>query len=153
MAEESNTAAEQLEIIATGTFNVTPDQLFEMFSSPAHLAQWWGPEGFTNTFHEFAFEPGGAWRFVMHGPDGTEYAIENRFEEIMRPERIVVRHIQAGHGFQLAMTFKGLGSGTILTWNMLFDPGEADPDLKEFITHANEQNLGRLRAYLASTAQ
>ena len=36
-------------------------------------ARWWGPDGFTNTITTFDLRPGGAWRFVMHGPDGTNY--------------------------------------------------------------------------------
>ena len=45
--------------------------------------QWWGPNGFTNTFHEFDLRPGGAWRFIMHGPDGTDYPNESVFVEVV----------------------------------------------------------------------
>ncbi len=42
-------------------------------SDPKHLAQWWGPDGFTITTSSFDFRAGGVWRFVMHGPDGRDY--------------------------------------------------------------------------------
>ena len=54
-----------------------------------HLHRWWGPAGFTTTTHEFAFVPGGVWRFVMHGPDGTDYPNRIVFREIDPPARIV----------------------------------------------------------------
>ena len=30
-------------------------------ANPLHLQNWWGPEGFTNTFHEFDLKPEGRW--------------------------------------------------------------------------------------------
>ena len=35
-----------------------------------HLAQWWGPQGFTTTTHQRELKPGGVWHYGMHGPDG-----------------------------------------------------------------------------------
>jgi len=66
--------------------------VFDMWSDPKHLAQWWGPDGFTTTTSAFDLRPGGVWRFVMHGPDGRDYQNRIVFEEVVRPERIVYRH-------------------------------------------------------------
>jgi uncharacterized protein YndB with AHSA1/START domain len=79
------TASSAGEIITSRAFPVSRDELFQAFSDPARLAQWWGPEGFTNTFHEFDFRVGGVWRFTMHGPDGAAYAMDKQFAEIVRP--------------------------------------------------------------------
>jgi len=40
----------------------SPHQVFAAFENPASLAEWWGPNGFTNTFSLFEFRPGGRWR-------------------------------------------------------------------------------------------
>ena len=66
--------------------------VFAAFSDPKHLAQWWGPDGFTTTTHSFDFRPGGVWRFVMHGPDGRDYKNRVTFIEIRAPERLLYRH-------------------------------------------------------------
>lgn len=55
------------------------ERVFKAFSDPARLARWWGPHGFGSTFHEFDLRPGGAWRFVMHGPDGANYPNQSVF--------------------------------------------------------------------------
>src|SRR5688500_3516125 len=73
------------------------ERVFKAFSDPAHLARWWGPNGFTSTFHEFDLRPGGAWRFVMHGPDGANYPNESVFVEVVEPERIVFEHMSQHH--------------------------------------------------------
>ncbi|MBL9202952.1 MAG: SRPBCC family protein [Opitutaceae bacterium] len=125
------------------------ERVFAAFSDPAVLALWWGPRGFTNEFHEFDFRPGGAWRFTMRGPDGAAYAMDQRFLQIVAPERIVVRHSQPGHDFSLAMTLAETDGGTELTWRMLFDDPAEAARLREFIAAANEQNLDRLAAVLA----
>ncbi len=125
--------------------------VFRAFTDPERLAQWWGPEGFTNTFREFDFRPGGHWRFTMHGPDGTDYHNVSVFSEIIPPERIVFHHGEPIHQFQMTMTYEDLGPQTRLTWQMLFDTAEEAHRLRDFILQANQQNFDRLEAELAKT--
>ena len=61
------------EIVTTRVIDAPRERVFKAWTDPEHLAQWWGPKGFTNTFQEFDMRPGGAWRFVMPGPDGVDY--------------------------------------------------------------------------------
>jgi hypothetical protein len=70
--------------------SASPAQVFAAFAQAERLAQWWGPEGFTNTFTQFEFKPGGRWVFVMHGPDGASYPNESVFREIQPAARIVM---------------------------------------------------------------
>lgn len=150
MGADADLSKESAEagIVNTRTFAVPRALLFEACSNSDHLVHWWGPEGFTNTFHEFDLRPGGAWRFVMHGPDGAEYAMDKEFVEIVRPERIVLQHLQEGHNFQMTMTFEDDPGGTRLTWRMLFEDPEESARLRDVISDANEQNFDRLQAYL-----
>jgi uncharacterized protein YndB with AHSA1/START domain len=139
------------EIISARAFPATREQVFAAFSDPVRLAQWWGPKGFTNTFHQFEFRPGGTWRFTMRGPDGAAYEMEQEFTEIERQGRIVLRHHQAGHDFILAMTLVAQGDQTVLTWRMRFDDAAECERVRAFIIPANEQNFDRLAAHLAGT--
>jgi uncharacterized protein YndB with AHSA1/START domain len=79
-------------IIGTRDFDAPRALVFSAWTDPKHLAQWWGPFGFTTTTFSFDFRPGGVWRFVMHGPDGCDYQNRITFEEIVPPQRIVYRH-------------------------------------------------------------
>ena len=63
----TNTA--EREIVATRVFDASRELVFNMWIDPKHVAQWWGPKGFTNTIQEMDVRPGGVWRFIMHGPD------------------------------------------------------------------------------------
>ena len=140
------------EIVSTRVFDAARERVFRAFSDPEVLARWWGPNGFTNTFHEFDLRPGGAWRFVMHGPDGIDYQSATDFVEVVPPERIVFQHLEPMHRFQMTMTFVAELGGTRLTWRMLFESTEDLDKVKWFVVEANEQNFDRLQAELAATA-
>ena len=60
------------EIVVSRVFDAPRELVFHMWTSAEHLGNWWGPHGFTITTHSIDVRPGGEWRFVMHGPDGTE---------------------------------------------------------------------------------
>jgi uncharacterized protein YndB with AHSA1/START domain/ADP-ribose pyrophosphatase YjhB (NUDIX family) len=140
-------------IVSTRIFAAPRELLFEAFSNPGHLVHWWGPKGFTNTFHEFDLRPGGEWRFVMHGPDGAEYQIAKDFVEVVKPERIVLQNLEPTHRFLMTMTFADVPGGTRLTWLMLFESAEENEKLRSIISEANEQNFDRLAAYLEKISE
>lgn len=139
-------------MVTTRILPVPREAVFAACRDPRRLAQWWGPQGFTNEFQAFEFKPGGSWRFTMRAPDGTGYAMEHRFAEIVPPERLVVRHLQPGHDFTLTITLAAQGAGTLLTWLMRFDDPAEAARVRAFVIPANEQNLDRLAAHLAATA-
>jgi uncharacterized protein YndB with AHSA1/START domain len=139
--------------VSTRVLGAPRDVVFEAFSDPDRLVQWWGPAGFTNTFSEFDLRPGGAWRFVMHGPDGTVYELAKDFVEVVRPERIVLQHLQPMHRFRMTMIFTERPRGTELTWRMLFEATEDARALERFIVEANEQNFDRLERYLETSSR
>ena len=45
------------------------ERVFEVFATPDHIDQWWGPEGFRNETHEMDFSVGGLWRYTRHMQD------------------------------------------------------------------------------------
>jgi uncharacterized protein YndB with AHSA1/START domain len=116
-------------IVGKRVFDAPRALVFSAWTNPKHLAQWWGPNGFTTTTHAFDFRPGGVWRFVMHGPDGRDYQNRITFDEIVPPERIAYRH-DGGDDvepvqFTQTVTFQDLGNGqTLLTWHGTFPSAE-----------------------------
>lgn len=138
------------EIMHTRLVDAARELVFRAFSEPEHMARVWGPKDFRNTFHEFDFRPGGHWRFIMHGPDGTDYPNHNVFLEIVPPERIILRHaFDPDHDFQMTILLEERGGQTQVTWRMLFDTVEKCAAIRPFVTEANSQNLDRLEAEVA----
>jgi len=139
------------EFVTSRLFHAPRERVFRAFSDPAHLARWWGPKGFSSTFHEFDLRPGGAWRFVMHGPDGKDYPNESVFAEVLVPERIVFDHI-SGHHFRMTITFTAQGDQTLVGWRQVFDTAAERQRIAGVVVEANEQNLDRLAAEVLNVA-
>ena len=140
------------EIVVTRVFDAPRDLVFQMWTDPKHIAQWWGPNGFTSTIYEMDVKPGGVWQFVMHGPDGVDYQNKVVYLEIVRPERIVYSHV-SGPQFQMTVTFADDGGQTRLTAQMLFESAALrDKVAGQFgAVEGLKQTIGRLQEYMEKT--
>jgi uncharacterized protein YndB with AHSA1/START domain/uncharacterized protein YciI len=132
------------EFVHSRLIDARPAEVFRAFIEPERLARWWGPNGFTSTFEIFEPWAGGRWRFVMHGPDGTDYANESVFREVVAPERVVFEHLSEGHHFWMTITFTAQGYKTLVGWRQVFDTAAHKERIAAFVSDANEQNLSRL---------
>jgi uncharacterized protein YndB with AHSA1/START domain len=147
-------ATSEREIVTTRVFDAPPELVWKAWTDPQHVAQWWGPRGFTNTIQEMDVRPGGVWRLVMHGPDGTDYPNKIVYIEVVEPERLVYDHgddQDNGLLFHVTVSFVAQGGKTQVTMRALFDSvAQRDQVVEEFgaIEGAN-QTLDRLGEYLA----
>jgi len=139
------------ELATSRIISATPERVFDAFRDPRKLAVWWGPNGFTNTFHEFEFRPGGAWNLTMHGPDGKNFANEMVFIEIDEPRRLVVDH-RSKPEYRAEFLFVPVAAGTQVIFYHTFESAEMRARIAKFAGDANEQNLERLDELLHATA-
>ncbi len=144
-ATSTSSSTADREFVHSRLIDASRERVFRALAEPARLTRWWGPNGFTSTFEVFEFRPGGTWRFVFHGPDGTNYPNENVFREIS-PERVVMEHISATHHFFLTIAFVAQGNQTLVGWRQVFDTAEHRHKIAHVVLDANEQNLDRLEA-------
>ena len=128
----------------------SPAAIYAAFASPELLAQWWGPEGFSNTFEVFEFKAGGQWRCVMHGPDCNDYPNESVFAVLELNSKVVIEHVCAPL-FTLTVTLNPVENGTQLSWEQVFADEATAQAVKHIVEPANEQNLDRLIRQLSKT--
>ena len=135
------------EITAIRLFNAPRELVFSMWTDPKHIERWWGPRGFTTTTQEMDFRPGGVWRHVMHGPDGTDYQNKILYREIVAPERIVYSQPP----FESTVIFSEESGKTRVSVRMVFESAELrDKVAKEFgAVEGLQQTLGRLEEELS----
>src|SRR5215204_1024678 len=81
------------ELTISSLVDAPREAVWEIWTQAEHIKNWWGPDGFTNTFGKMDVAPGGVWEFVMHGPDGTNYKNRSIFREVVKLERIVFEHL------------------------------------------------------------
>jgi uncharacterized protein YndB with AHSA1/START domain len=137
------------ELSITRLLDAPVELVWEVWTDPDHIKNWWGPSGFTNSISKMEVRPGGEWEFVMHGPDGTNYKNKHIFREIVRYKKLVLLHVSAPK-FEMTATFTARGKQTLLTLHSLFESAE---QLQEVIKvfkadEGMKQNVDRLEAYL-----
>ena len=150
----NETANRELSIIRL--LNAPPELVWEVWTKPEHLTNWWGPIGFSTTTHEMNVKPGGVWRFMMHGPDGKDYPNKIVFIEVVKPELLVYKHTGEDHTedirFHVTVNFQKQGNKTKLTMRSLFESSEElERVIKEYgAKEGMKQTVDRLKEYLES---
>ena len=147
---ESDAGTQAREIVNSRVLDAPRALVWKVWTDPKHIAQWWGPNGFTNTIHEMDVRVGGSWSFIMHGPDGTDYQNKNVFTEVVEPERIAYEHVSPPR-HQVTTTFEEEGGKTKLTMRMLFATAEErDRTVEKFgAVEGMKQTLGRMAEYVS----
>ncbi len=143
------------ELVITRVFDAPRERVFDAWIDPEQLAQWWGPNGFTNPVCEIDVRPGGALRIDMRAPDGTVYPMTGAFREIARPKRLIFTSAaldRAGKPlFEVlnTVTFAERGGKTTLTVRARVSKAtaEAAPYL-EGMDEGWSQSLDRLGAHV-----
>jgi uncharacterized protein YndB with AHSA1/START domain len=147
--ENEQNSREGRELLISRMLNAPVELVWEAWTNPEHVANWWGPDGFTNTVTTMDMTVGGEWNLVMHGPDGTDYKNKSIFKEIIPFKKIVYEHVTSPK-FLTTIEFEARGEKTFINWHMLFESKEqfiqvvktfkADEGLK--------QNIDKLNVYV-----
>ena len=76
-------------LVVRRIIHATPEQVFAAWTEPAHLTQWWGPQGAACPRAEIDLRIGGPYRIANRFPDGTLVWIVGVFEVVEPPHRLV----------------------------------------------------------------
>src|SRR5690242_10557986 len=121
--KESKLNRSDRELRLSRLLNATISLVWEVWTNPEHIKNWWGPNGFTNTITKMDVIKNGEWDLVMHGPDGTDYKNKSVFKEVIKYKKIVYEHVSAPK-FIATVEFEEHGDKTMLNWHMLFETKE-----------------------------
>jgi len=149
-------AENERTIVSTRVFAAPRKMVYEAWADPKQVVQWWGPQGFSTTVLEMDVRPGGKWRIVMHGPDGTNYPNEMTITEVAPMERIEIDLVGGKEGATLVqmhrtITWTDEDGGTRLTLKNVFESRELrDENVRTYKSvEGGRQLLVRLAKHLA----
>ena len=77
------------EVVMTRAFDAPRRLVFDALTKPELLKRWFGPRGWSLVVCEADLKVGGAWRWVLRGPDGRDMGMRGVYQEITPPERLV----------------------------------------------------------------
>jgi uncharacterized protein YndB with AHSA1/START domain len=135
-------------------FDAPAAAVFAAHADPEAFKRWYGPDGYSITIISMEFRVGGVLRFIMHGPDGTDYPSRIQYREIVPASRLAYLHgydtDDDPRAFEVEVTFAALGAGrTLLTRRMVFPSIEARNAVVKFgAVELGMQTVEKLAAYL-----
>lgn len=143
---------ESNEIRITRVYDAPVQAVWDAWTDPEQVAQWWGPRGFTITTHSKDLRPGGHWHYTMHGPDGTDYPNKTFYFEVEERAKLVYDH--GGNDdrpplFRVTVLFSEVAGRTHMDMRMTLPTPEAAAETKKFIKKAGGNGTwDRLAEYL-----
>lgn len=144
------------EIILTRVFDAPRRLVFEAWTQPEHVKQWYGCHIMTLLVCEIELRVGGAYRYVMRGPDGVEHTMKGVYREIVPPARLVYTEGYVTEGFAsddaiVTVLFAEHDGMTTMTSTILHQSREnRDRHLNTGMESGAAETLDRLAEHLAT---
>lgn len=140
------------EIKITRVYDAPVKAVWDAWTDPHQVAQWWGPRGFTLTTHSKDLKPGGHWHYTMHGPDGVDYPSKTIYHEVEQYSKLVYDHGGSDDRpplFRVTVVFSETQGQTKMDMTMTLPTPEAAEETRKFIKKAGgDATWDRLAEYL-----
>jgi uncharacterized protein YndB with AHSA1/START domain len=111
----TDTATAQ-EIEITRAYDVPRELVWQAWTDPQQLVQWWGPHGWSTPLETVTMDvrPGGDFRLTSVSDEGAEMPVVGVYREVVEQERLVL-YEPAEHGWhegsESVVTFSDLDGG------------------------------------------
>lgn len=103
------------------TFDAPVKLVWEAWTRPDHIANWWGPKGMKTKIVEHDFRAGGKWKYTMAMPDGSEFVGEGVYSLIVELKKIFssANFRSMTEGVEIQALFEENGDKTNFTFNVV----------------------------------
>ena len=138
-------------LIHTRILDAPRDLVWEVWTTPAHIKEWWGPNGFSLTTKSMNVGPGKIWDFVMHGM-GRDFDNKIEYTEVIKPSLLSYKHSgdREDYNFTVTVLFEEVEGKTLLTMKSVFKSKAIIEELNRTVNaiEGGKQTLNRLENYL-----
>lgn len=152
MRQYNSFTQEDNVLIHTRILDAPRDLVWEVWTNPEHIKEWWGPNGFSLTTRSMDVIPGNTWEFVMHGM-GRDWDNKIEYVEVIKPSLLSYRHTGASnndYNFTVTVFFEEVDGKTLLTMKSTFKSSAIIEELNRKVNaiEGGKQTLDRLEAYV-----
>lgn len=142
------------ELVVTRSFNAPARLVFDAWTKPDLLMQWWAPKSFGISFLSCAVDvrAEGSYRFVFGHPESEQpMAFFGKYVEVTPHSRLVWTNVESDDGAITTLTFEEKGGATLVVMHELYPSKEAlDAAIASGSTGAYPEQHAQLEALLAS---
>lgn len=141
-------------IIHTRILNAPRDLVWKVWTTPEHIKEWWGPNGFSLTTKSMTVKPGNTWEFIMHGM-GQDWDNKIEYVEVQKPSMLSYKHSGAeneDYNFLVTVLFEEVEGKTLLTMKSVFKSKAIIDELNRKVNaiESGKQTLNRLEGYVTA---
>ena len=151
MKKYNSFTQEENILIHTRILDAPRELVWEVWTTPEHIKEWWGPNGFSLTTKSMTVEPGKIWDSIMHGW-GQDFDSKVEYVEVKKPSLLSYKHFGESeeYNFFVSVSFTEIDGKTLLTMRSTF---KSKAIIEELNKRANviegaKQTLNRLENYL-----
>jgi uncharacterized protein YndB with AHSA1/START domain len=138
-------------LIHTRILDAPRDLVWEVWTTPEHIKEWWGPDGFSLTTKSMNVEPGKIWDSIMHGW-GRDFDNKVEYIEVKKPSMLSYKHFgeSEDYNFTVSILFEEVEGKTLLTMKSVFKSKAIIEELNRKVKaiESGKQTLNRLENYL-----
>lgn len=142
---------EENVLIHTRILDAPRGLVWEVWTNPEHIKEWWGPNGFSLTTKSMTVAPGKIWDFIMHGM-GRDWDNKIQYLEVKKPSFLSYKHFSDNedYSFLVSVSFEEVEGKTLLTMKSTFKSKEIIDELNRRVNaiEGGKQTLNRLENYL-----
>ena len=143
---------EENVLIHTRILDAPRELVWEVWTNPEHIKEWWGPNGFSLTTKSMNVEPGKIWDFIMHGM-GRDWVNKIEYVEVKKPSLLSYKHSgekSEDYNFTVSISFAEVEGKTLLTMKSTFKSKAIIEELNRQVNaiEGGKQTLKRLEKYL-----
>lgn len=152
MESNYNTFKQEGNILRhTRMLDAPRELVWEVWTNPEHLKEWWGPNDFSLTTKSMSVKPGQVWDFIMHGM-GRNFDNKIQYIEVNKPSCLVYKHFgeTEDYDFIVSITFEELEGKTLLKMESIFKSKAIIDELNRQVNaiEGGKQTLNRLENYI-----
>jgi uncharacterized protein YndB with AHSA1/START domain len=146
-------------IVMSRLFEAPRDLVFEAWTRPEHVKQWYGCRGSTMLACEIDLRIGGVYRFTIRGPDGKDYTATGVYREIVPPRRLVYTEGYVTEGIKSNVALvtvifeEQLGRTRMTSTSLYASKEDRDGRFDSGVERGATETLDRLAAHLVTMAR
>jgi len=138
-------------LIHTRILDAPRDLVWEVWTTPAHLKEWWGPDGFSLTIKSMNVETGKILDSIMHGW-GQDFINKIEYLDVIKPSLLSYKHYgeSEDYDFTVSVLFEEVEEKTLLTMKSIFKSKAIIEELNRKVNaiEGGKQTLNRLVNYI-----
>jgi uncharacterized protein YndB with AHSA1/START domain len=144
------------EVALTRVFKAPRQLVYDAFSKPEILKQWFGPRGWSLVTCDVDHRVGGGFRFVLRNAEGRDMGMRGIYRELAPPERSV--HVESFDDFpgesRVTAVFTEHDGQTTMTATILYPSKEVrDAVIQSGMEHGAAESYDKLAELLAAQVQ